>query len=953
MRTPSEKETAALAGTSATANAAHSADSTVSQADYVTVLETIGPCLTKIYKSDGTTDPYDDAASFHYKVVEVADLQGLVRLLGKLHANKKRCLIAGAPKGEGMEAGNVEGSVTRTNANFTDQPLHSFVIDIDGYRPGFADPIADTENAILDFFADHLPTAFQDCSFYWHLSSSAGMPGKEGVLKCHVWLWSKTAYTCAQLTEWAKVIGPAVDRAVYRRVQIRYTADPIFEPGRVDPVPVRCGFHQGATDYVDLVIDEETLAKARDQGSGEGGHDMVLRDPSEKDGLIGAFHRAFTAEDVLLNFLEGFEQVTERRYTWHGGGGTPEGVWVHDDGQHIGSSHNTWPIDGIANLWDVVRVFKFGDLDDTNAEETFETLGEQQVGSRPSDLAMKAWAGELPELKEFLQQEAAEKRESTDLLVSDIATATSEQIHNDIVERVRSLKSSGIDAASSATLDKAIQKRLKELSPVKAQVPIADVRQMTKPEAPAKPKEGLRILGGDQYVNARELFNTVFRDHNNQPLLARVNESWYQYGNGFFNEVNDETIRHEAWPFLSKAFVEDENGKLRPMNPGLGAVTGIVDALKSVARLPLSAPPMWMPGYENGSPLDLLVVTNGILNVHTGELIAHTPRYFSTNGLTFAFDPAATSPSWRAFLDQLWPDDFASQDLLQEWFGYCLTADTRQQKFLMVIGPKRSGKGTIGRILQHLVGMQNFVGPTLSSIAERHGLEPWINKLVAIVGDSRSAGKEPQVAVERILSITGEDSLSVPRMYRTAVNLRLTARITVLSNELLKLGDASGALVGRMLVLKMEHSFFGKEDTGLEERLVQELPGILNWALEGKRRLVARGRFIQPASAAGVLQDTHDINNPVGAFVGEYCELGEGFQESLDALFSAWGAWCGAENRHPGTRTVFGKDFKAAFSELHTHRPRDSSGKQRLVYQGIRIADEIRDQLFLNGCQDV
>lgn len=450
--------------------------------DKLTVMETVGPCLTKTYKSDGTTDSYDDAASFHFKVVEVSDIHGLARLLGKLHANKKRCLIAGAPKGEGMESGGVTGSVTRTNANFTDQPLHSFVIDIDGYRPGFADPVLEPEQAVLDFFSEHLSPAFADCSFYWHLSSSAGMPGKEGILKCHVWLWSKTPYTCAQLTEWAKSVGPSVDRAVYRRVQIRYTADPIFEPGRVDPVPVRCGFHQGTTDAVDLVIDEATLAKARDQGAGEGGSDMVLKDPSEKEGLIGAFHKAFTAEDVLLNFLDEFEQVTERRYTWSGGGGTPEGVWVHDDGQHVGSSHNTWPIDGIANLWDLVRVFKFGELDPVEgAEEDFESIGEHQIGSRPSDLAMKAWAAQLPELKEAVVAERASELERLRQLIADSADAYD-------LEHVAAaqIKLATLSEMERAILEQAFQARAKAIGvPMRAE----QMRRLLQPPS-------LRVAAG-------------------------------------------------------------------------------------------------------------------------------------------------------------------------------------------------------------------------------------------------------------------------------------------------------------------------------------------------------------------------------------------------------------------------------------------------------------------------
>lgn len=407
--TTKEKAARAGAAVETTVNTS-SLHCSVSETDKLTVLETVGPCLTKTYKSDGTTDSYDDAASFHYKQVEVTGLPGLVSLLGKLHANKKRCLIRGAPKGEGMEEGSVPGTVTRTNANFLDQPLHWFMCDIDGYRPGFADPVLEPEQAVLDYIEECLPASFKGASFYWHLSSSAGMPGKEGILKVHLHFWSKTAYATAQMAAWVKTTAPTIDRAIFRRVQIHYTADPIFEPGRTDPVPVRCGFHQGTTDAVDLVIDEATLAKARDQGAGEGGSDMVLKDPSEKEGLIGAFHKAFTAEDVLLNFLDEFEQVTERRYTWSGGGGTPEGVWIHDDGQHIGSSHNTWPIDGIANLWDLVRVFKFGDLDPAEgAEEDFESIGANQVGSRPSDLAMKAWAAQLPELKEVMAEEEQAK----------------------------------------------------------------------------------------------------------------------------------------------------------------------------------------------------------------------------------------------------------------------------------------------------------------------------------------------------------------------------------------------------------------------------------------------------------------------------------------------------------------------------------------------------------------
>ena len=61
---------------------------------------------------------------------------------------------------------------------------------------------------------------------------------------------------------------------------------------------------------------------------------------------------------------------------------------------------------------------------------------------------------------------------------------------------------------------------------------------------------------------------------------------------------------------------------------------------------------------------------------------------------------------------------------LQEWFGYLLTPDTRQQKILMMVGPKRSGRGTIARVLKAMVGADNVVNPTLNTLARPFGLSP-------------------------------------------------------------------------------------------------------------------------------------------------------------------------------------------------------------------------------------
>jgi len=400
MRTP-DNGRAAPVPASAALDTAHSADSSIH--DTLTLLETLGPLLTKTFCSDGSVIPYGDAASFKVKTADVTGWPDLIKLLQSLHDKPKRCLIRG--KLTGTEPGNKPGTFARTNANFSEQPLHWFMVDVDGFEPDFALPTDPA--AVIEFIEAVLPPCFHKASYYWHMSSSAGQSPK---LKCHIHFISKTPYTSAQMGAWAKQVGKQVDAAVYRRVQVHYTADPIYEEGREDPVKVRAGFHQGEEDFVDLVITGE----ARETGAGEGGHDMKLVDPSEKEGIIGLFHRTYSAEEVLLELLDGeFEQLSERNYTWHNGGGTPRGVWVHEDGMHIGSSHNTWPLgSSIANLWDTVRVFKFGNLD--HADDEFDQLDidSREIQAKPSHLAMLEWANGLEAIKE---QAAEEERQEARL----------------------------------------------------------------------------------------------------------------------------------------------------------------------------------------------------------------------------------------------------------------------------------------------------------------------------------------------------------------------------------------------------------------------------------------------------------------------------------------------------------------------------------------------------------
>jgi len=128
----------------------------------------------------------------------------------------------------------------------------------------------------------------------------------------------------------------------------------------------------------------------------------------------------------------------------------------------------------------------------------------------------------------------------------------------------------------------------------------------------------------------------------------------------------------------------------------------------------------------------------------------------------------------NGFFAALWPEDPEAVGTLQEIFGYCLTADVSQQKGFLLVGPKRSGKGTIARVLTRLVGMDNTVAPTLAGLGMNFGLAPLIGKRVAIISDARLGGRADQHAIaERLLSITGEDAITIDRKFREAWTGRL------------------------------------------------------------------------------------------------------------------------------------------------------------------------------------
>ncbi len=449
--------------------------------------------------------------------------------------------------------------------------------------------------------------------------------------------------------------------------------------------------------------------------------------------------------------------------------------------------------------------------------------------------------------------------------------------------------------------------------------------------------EGAPVLDrADPLSNSRVMANLVFTDGGKRTLV-RTQGEWLQYTGARYAELSDEELRGEVWQFLgaSKRLIR---GVASPFQPSMQAVTGLADALRSVLGVNVDREPSWLPGSGGPDPRHLVSMANGLLDLSKRELRPHTPGFFTRNTLPFAWSAECRPPArWLEFLKEVFNDDQEQIRTLQEIVGYLLTPDTSQQKIILILGPKRSGKGTIARVVEGLLGAQNIASPTLNALTTEFGCQPLIGKLVALVSDVRiSSQMNKQAAIERLLMISGEDSVTINRKNCGHWTGHLPIRFVIMSNELPVLPDSAGALTGRFLLLETQCSFYGREDPTLGDQLAAELPQILKWAIDGFDRLNARRRFIQPKGGRAQLDALTALNSPITTFVGTFCDLGPG-QASLENLYAAWSAWRESLDQQPGGSDLFSRNLTSNYPELGRHRPRDGTGAQKMVFQGITL----------------
>jgi P4 family phage/plasmid primase-like protien len=522
--------------------------------------------------------------------------------------------------------------------------------------------------------------------------------------------------------------------------------------------------------------------------------------------------------------------------------------------------------------------------------------------------------------------------------VSDVLTSVSTRRAGGECKGWPTLKSLLKDAAhqDAATVDAALlllKKQVPGLAAPKAHLPSLDkidVSRVIAAQVRAKAGRGevkQLVFGSDDEIAGLLRDHTLQKEH----TVYDSGEIWsFDAETGVWSAMSDAEL-HEIITVYDGAEYLNPEGKAKRVQMGAGKVSSVRHCLE--AKLA-------QPGFFAEAPRGI-AFQNGFLKLPSREFVPLTADLRARWRLScdFGLDAARKHPpvNWVRFLRSVWGDDRESIALVHQMLGYLLSGRTDMQKIFVFLGPKRAGKGTLGNLIEAIF-RDKCAGFKLSSLDQHFGMEHFIGKSVLIDDDVRrsdSRFKSEGMMVERLLSISSNAIMAVPRKGRPDLSCRLGGRMVLMANPPFGPRDPGGALASRFIILTFPKSFFGQEDLTLGERLEKEIPSIVALALDGLDKLDAVGKFIEPASSAEERAAVENAQNPMLAFLEEMCELDPEADTASDELWAAAQRWREAN----GHKKMASQSFEEFLRQRGIKKIRPQANGERLprVYRGIRL----------------
>ena len=443
-------------------------------------------------------------------------------------------------------------------------------------------------------------------------------------------------------------------------------------------------------------------------------------------------------------------------------------------------------------------------------------------------------------------------------------------------------------------------------------------------------------------------FLKLYRDENGVQTLRSYHGSWKEWSEGRYRTLEDDVFRGRIYTFLNgKRFIKPtkEGVDIALYKPTRAKINDIIDALSSHCPVPFD-PPTWINQRGRPDTRNLIAFKNGLLDVdeycNNGKvrLLEPTPDLFTLATLPYEYLPYAWSKLFDDYCTMTFNNDAESVRLLAQWYGYNLVFDTSQEKFMMFIGPTRSGKSTLLTAMEAMIGQEQCGSTSLPMLANTHGLSSLIGKGSILAGDIKGTVRKAEMdaALEVILRITGRDRIPINPKFMTPFDAEMSCRFTMAMNDLPMFTDHSRAIVERTLILNFPNSYAGKEDFLLKDRLRDEAikGNLINFALWGLKDLREQGRFAEPESSKFMIEQFKELVSPITSFIEECCTLEEGLYADRNQIYDAWREWCHDNERKPGNRQMFYRWLLQQMPQLVTI-VKGEGDETRHLYKDIAI----------------
>lgn len=329
----------------------------------------------------------------------------------------------------------------------------------------------------------------------------------------------------------------------------------------------------------------------------------------------------------------------------------------------------------------------------------------------------------------------------------------------------------------------------------------------------------------------------------------------------------------------------------------------------------------------------LLNLVNGTFDTRTDTLRPHDPDDLITKLCPVEYDSEAECPMWLEFLDTVLAGDQDLIDFVQRVIGYSLTGDTSEQVFFMLYGRGANGKSTFLETIGALLG--DYGKKTPSSLWTVGRGDAIRNDVAALVGVRFAMASETEdgqrLAEALIKELTGGDTVTVRFLHREFFEFIPQAKLFLATNHKPEVRGTDHALWRRLKLIPFTVTIAAEDqDHYLGDKLRTELPGILNWALDGLKQWRDNGL----GKATGVLDATRAYRteqDPIAGFVDERCVTGRGLHCAFKELYISYCEWAEDEGKTPISKTKLGRSLRErGFERLVDGR--------KTVYLGLGLA---------------